>query len=108
MVQVTGELDVDVADFGLELLRECDLAADDFVLWRTTSIEPLGWRRRRTASGRQADDILQRRPALGILAQRAAELRAKVDTIRSGSSRGCPLISRSARLASGCTSPATP
>ena len=54
MVQLTGELDVDVADVVLELLRECDLAADDFVLWRTTSIEPLGWRRRRIASGRDS------------------------------------------------------
>jgi uncharacterized hydrophobic protein (TIGR00271 family) len=54
MVQLTGELDVDVADVVLEVLRECDLAADDVVLWRTTSIEPLGWRRRRTASGRDS------------------------------------------------------
>jgi uncharacterized hydrophobic protein (TIGR00271 family) len=54
MVQLTGELDVDVADVVLELLRECDLAADDVVLWRTASIEPLGWRRRRTASGRDS------------------------------------------------------
>ena len=47
LTQLTGELDVDVADVVLELLRKRDLAADDFVLWRTSSIEPLGWRRRR-------------------------------------------------------------
>ena len=47
MVQLTGELDVDVADDVLTLLRDCDLAADDVVLWRTTSIQPLGWSRRR-------------------------------------------------------------
>jgi uncharacterized hydrophobic protein (TIGR00271 family) len=52
MVQLTGELDVDVADSVLELLRECDLAADDVVLWRTTSIQP--WRGRRIGSGRNA------------------------------------------------------
>ena len=54
LTQITGELDVDVADDVLELLRERDLAADDFVLWRTSSIEPLGWRRRRTAPGRDS------------------------------------------------------
>ena len=54
MVRVTAELDVDVADDVLELLRDCDLAGDDVVLWRTTSIQPLGWRRRRTASGRDS------------------------------------------------------
>ena len=54
LTQITGELDVEVADDVLELLRERDLAADDFVLWRTSSIEPLGWRRRRTAPGRDS------------------------------------------------------
>ena len=54
MVQLTGELDVDVADVVLELLRDCDLAADDVVLWRTTNIEPLGWHRRRASSQRHA------------------------------------------------------
>ena len=54
LTQLTGELDVDVADVVLELLHDGDLAADDVVLWRTTSIEPLGWRRRRSASGRDS------------------------------------------------------
>jgi uncharacterized hydrophobic protein (TIGR00271 family) len=54
LTQLTGELDVDVADVVLELLRKRDLAADDFVLWRTSSIEPLGWRRRQRAPGRDS------------------------------------------------------
>jgi uncharacterized hydrophobic protein (TIGR00271 family) len=36
----------------LELLRESDLAADDVVLWRASSVQPLGWRRRRGVAGR--------------------------------------------------------
>jgi uncharacterized hydrophobic protein (TIGR00271 family) len=51
MTQLTAELDVDVADDVLDLLRNCDLAADDVVLWRTTSIQPLGWRQRRSRPG---------------------------------------------------------
>jgi uncharacterized hydrophobic protein (TIGR00271 family) len=54
MVQIAGELDGDVADVVLELLRQRDLAGDDVVLWRTPSIQPVGWRRRRTRSGRDA------------------------------------------------------
>ena len=50
LTQLTGELDVDVADDVLDLLRHWGLNADDVVLWRTTSIEPLGWRRQRRAS----------------------------------------------------------
>jgi Domain of unknown function (DUF389) len=50
LTQVTGELDVDVADNVLGLLRQIGLDADDVVLWRTASIEPLGWRRRQRAS----------------------------------------------------------
>jgi len=52
MVQITGEVDDDVADVVLELLRECDLDGDDVVLWRTPSIRPAGWRSRRSRSGR--------------------------------------------------------
>ena len=52
MVQLTGDVDVAAADVVLELLRECNLAADDIVLWRTTAIQPLGWRRRRASSAR--------------------------------------------------------
>ena len=37
---------------------------------------------------RQAEDIFQQRPALGILPQRAAELRATVDTIRADAPGG--------------------
>ena len=47
MVQVTGEVDADVADLVLDVLRGCGLAPDDVVLWRTTSIQPRGWERRR-------------------------------------------------------------
>jgi uncharacterized hydrophobic protein (TIGR00271 family) len=54
MVQITCDLDGEVADVVLELLRECGLAGDDVVLWRTTSIQPIGWRRRRTGSGRDS------------------------------------------------------
>src|SRR6187551_1452309 len=50
LIQLTGELDVDVADDVLALLREAGLSPDDVVLWRTSSIEPLGWRRRRRES----------------------------------------------------------
>ena len=50
LTQVTGELDVDVADDVLDLLQHSGLDADDVVLWRTASIEPLGWRRRQRAS----------------------------------------------------------
>jgi uncharacterized hydrophobic protein (TIGR00271 family) len=54
MVQITSELDSDVADVVLALLHDCDLAGDDVVLWRTTSIRPIGWRRRRSRSGRDS------------------------------------------------------
>ena len=47
MVELTGEIDAVAADVVLEVLRECDLAADDVVLWRASSVRPLGWRRRR-------------------------------------------------------------
>ena len=39
-----------MADDVLGLMRHLGLNADDVVLWRTTSIEPLGWRRQRRAS----------------------------------------------------------
>jgi uncharacterized hydrophobic protein (TIGR00271 family) len=52
LAQVTGDLDVDVADDVLDLLRHSGLAADDVVLWRTASIEPLGWRRKRRGARR--------------------------------------------------------
>ena len=54
MTQLSGELDVGVADDVLALLRSCDLAADDVVLWRTTTIEPRGWTRRGRLSGGDA------------------------------------------------------
>ncbi len=54
MVQVMGEVDADVADLVLDVLRGCGLAPDDVVLWRATTIEPRGWgrRRRHPATGR--------------------------------------------------------
>jgi uncharacterized hydrophobic protein (TIGR00271 family) len=54
MIQVSGELDSGVADVVLALLHESDLAADDVVLWRTASIVPLEWRRRRGTVGRDS------------------------------------------------------
>lgn len=54
LVQITGELDGDVADVVLELLRGCDLTGDDVVLLRTASIRPVEWRRRRSRSGRES------------------------------------------------------
>jgi uncharacterized hydrophobic protein (TIGR00271 family) len=54
MVELTGELESDSTDLVLDLLRECDLAADDVTLWRATSVQPLGWRRRRGVAGRDA------------------------------------------------------
>jgi uncharacterized hydrophobic protein (TIGR00271 family) len=47
MVELTGEVDSTAADRVVAVLRECDLAADDVTLWRATSVQPLGWRRRR-------------------------------------------------------------
>ena len=47
---------------------------------------------------RQADDIFQQRPDLGILPKRAAELRSKVDTIRVGSLGASSLTTAELRL----------
>jgi uncharacterized hydrophobic protein (TIGR00271 family) len=47
MVELTGEVDSTAADLVVAVLRECELAADDVTLWRATSVQPLGWRRRR-------------------------------------------------------------
>ncbi len=47
---------------------------------------------------RQAEDIFQQRPALGILSQRAAELRATVDTIRAGAPGASSLTTAELRL----------
>jgi uncharacterized hydrophobic protein (TIGR00271 family) len=46
MVELTGEVDTTVADLVVDVLRDCDLPADDVTLWRATSVQPLGWRRR--------------------------------------------------------------
>jgi uncharacterized hydrophobic protein (TIGR00271 family) len=80
MVQLTGELDASSADAVLELLRKHDLAADDVTLWRASSVQPLGWRRRRAAAGQEATvwaEVLGRahlhaRPALTYLLYMAA------------------------------------
>jgi Domain of unknown function (DUF389) len=55
MVQITAELQTDVADTVLDVLRDCELAADDIVLWRTNTIQPLDWGRRRRHGGRRRD-----------------------------------------------------
>ena len=47
---------------------------------------------------RQASDIFQQRPALGILPQRADELQAKVDTIRAGALGASALTAAELRL----------
>ena len=47
---------------------------------------------------RQADDIFQQRPALGILPKQADELRAKVDTVRSGALGASSLTTAELRL----------
>ncbi len=47
---------------------------------------------------RQADDIFQQRPDLGILPKRAAELRSKVDTIRAGALGASSLTTAELRL----------
>ena len=47
---------------------------------------------------RQIDDILQQRPALGILPQRAAQLRSKVDTARADALGASSLTTAELRL----------
>jgi uncharacterized hydrophobic protein (TIGR00271 family) len=54
MVQITAELPSDVADVVLDVLRDCDVTADDVILWRTSTIAPLGWRRRRGGDTRDS------------------------------------------------------
>ena len=73
LIQLTGELDVDVADDVLALLREAGLSADDVVLWRTSSIEPLGWQRRRRQSS--APDSAVWAEITGLAAQHARTAR---------------------------------
>jgi uncharacterized hydrophobic protein (TIGR00271 family) len=52
MVQVTGEIDPEIADLVLDVLRDFDLADDDVSLWRAASVQPLGWGGRRGITGR--------------------------------------------------------
>ncbi len=54
MIELTGEVDTVVADVVIDVLRTFDLAANDVTLWRATSVQPLGWRRRRGAESRDA------------------------------------------------------
>ncbi len=80
MIQLTGEVDADAADLVLDVLRDHDLAADDVTLWRATSVQPLGWRRRRGRVGREGTvwaEVLSRahqhaRPGLTYLLYMAA------------------------------------
>jgi uncharacterized hydrophobic protein (TIGR00271 family) len=44
LVQITAELQPDVADLVLDVLRGCDLPAEDVTLWRANTIRPLGRR----------------------------------------------------------------
>jgi hypothetical protein len=54
MSELTGDIDADAADAVLQVLREFELDAEDVTLSRVTSVQPLGWRRRRGVSGREA------------------------------------------------------
>ena len=45
LVQITAELQPDVADLVLDLLRGCELPAEDVTLWRANTIRPMGRRR---------------------------------------------------------------
>ncbi len=47
MVELSGDIDSEAADLVVGALRDFDLSADDVMLWRATSVQPLGWRRRR-------------------------------------------------------------
>ena len=47
---------------------------------------------------RQVDDIFQQRPALGILPERASELRTKVDYVRTGAFGASALTAAELRL----------
>ena len=47
---------------------------------------------------RQVDDIFQQRPALGVLAQRASELRTMVDSVRTGAFGASALTAAELRL----------
>jgi uncharacterized hydrophobic protein (TIGR00271 family) len=47
LVQITAELQPDVADVVLGVLHDCELPPDDVTLWRVDTIRPLGWSRRR-------------------------------------------------------------
>jgi uncharacterized hydrophobic protein (TIGR00271 family) len=51
MVELSGDIDPDAADVVLETLREFDLGAEDVTLWRASSVQPLGWRRRKGRAG---------------------------------------------------------
>jgi uncharacterized hydrophobic protein (TIGR00271 family) len=44
LVQITAELQPDVADLVLDVLRGCELPAEDVTLWRANTIRPLGRR----------------------------------------------------------------
>jgi uncharacterized hydrophobic protein (TIGR00271 family) len=51
MVELTGDIDSDAADVVLDVLREFDLGAEDVTLWRASSVQPLGWPRRKGRAG---------------------------------------------------------
>jgi len=78
MVQITAELDSDVADAVLELLRGCDLAGDDVVVWRTTSIRPVEWRPRRSRRPRSERDLAIWAEVTGRAAEHARTARLYV------------------------------
>jgi Domain of unknown function (DUF389) len=53
LVQITAELQPDVADLVLDVLRGCELPAEDVTLWRANTIRPLG-RRAHSADGHES------------------------------------------------------
>jgi uncharacterized hydrophobic protein (TIGR00271 family) len=54
LVQITAELQPDVADLVLDLLRGYELPAEDVTLWRANTIRPMGRRRRSTDDDHEA------------------------------------------------------
>jgi uncharacterized hydrophobic protein (TIGR00271 family) len=54
MVEVSGDIDAASADAVLEILGAFQLGAEDVILWRASSVQPLGWPRRRGRAGGNA------------------------------------------------------
>ncbi len=55
MIELSGDIDAEAADAVLEVLREFNLGSEDVTLWRSPSVQPLGWRRRKGRAGGNAE-----------------------------------------------------